>query len=448
MKETTKGTTESGIAPDRVLDTIGKHMLVDGFPIVVDLENSKGCRLMDAATGKTYLDFFTFFASAPLGFNHPAMLESDVRDKLTLAAVNKPSNSDFYSVFMAEFVEAAEKYAMPSELPNLFLISGGALAVENALKAAFDWKVRKNFNAGAKKETGTKVIHFREAFHGRSGYTLSLTNTDPVKTDYFPKFDWPRITNPKMIFPLDDNLDAVLEAEARAKKEIEEAIDKYGDDIAALIIEPIQGEGGDNHFRPEFMRYLREVTEKNDILFICDEVQSGVGMTGKFWAYEHAGVVPDIISFGKKMQVCGIMASDKLNEVDSVFKVSSRINSTWGGNLVDMVRATQYLKIISSENLVENAREVGAHILGELEKIRAEFPDVLSNIRGKGLMIAFDLPDADTRGRLLKRTFANGIIVAGCGKRSIRFRPPLNLRKEEADEGIGLIRKAIKETVG
>jgi len=436
------------VEPQHVLETIRKHMLVDGFPIVVDLENSRGARLRDRANGREYLDFFMFFASMPIGFNHPKMHEPEFKARLADVAVNKPSNSDFYAQQMAEFVDAMDQFAIPPELPHMFLISGGALAVENALKAAFDWKVRKNREKGVREERGHKVIHFRHAFHGRTGYTMSLTNTDPTKTMYYPQFDWPRITAPKISFPLTDHLDAVVEAENKAKTEIENAIATYGNDIAALIIEPIQGEGGDNHFRPEFMRYLREVTANNDILFLLDEVQTGVGLTGKFWAYEHTGVVPDIISFGKKMQVCGILASNKLDEVDSVFQVPSRINSTWGGNLTDMFRAARYLQIIDEENLVANAATVGAYLVEKLGDLRDSFPDVVSNVRGSGLMAAFDLPDGEIRGRFLESARANGLLIVGCGERSVRFRPPLNLKREEVDEGIDIIGKALVQIAG
>jgi len=320
------------VQPKDVHDVLKRHMLVDGFPFVLDLEKSHGSYLHDAATGKEYLDFFTFFASSALGHNHPGLLEEDFYRELARVAVNKPSNSDLYTVQMAEFVETFARIAVPESMPNLFFISGGALAVENALKTAFDWKVRRNFAKGIKEEKGHKVIHFREAFHGRTGYTMSLTNTDPTKTDYFPKFDWPRIENPKITFPLEDHLDEVVAAEKRAIQAIEKVLSEEGDDIAAIIIEPIQGEGGDNHFRPEFFKELRRIADENEVILIFDEVQTGVGVTGKMWCHQHFGVEPDIMAFGKKTQVCGIMASDKINEVDSVFKVSSRINSTWGGN--------------------------------------------------------------------------------------------------------------------
>jgi L-lysine 6-transaminase len=430
-----------------VLETIRRHMLVDGFPMVIDLEKSKGARLVDVKKGKTYLDFFMFFASVPIGFNHPRLLEADFVSKLGKVAVNKPSNSDFYTTHMAEFVEACHRYAIPDHLPHMFLVSGGALGVENALKAAFDYKVRKNFAKGAKTETGTQVIHFRDAFHGRSGYTLSLTNTDPIKTDYFPKFDWPRITNPRIAFPLNEHLDEVVERENKAKEEIKAAINKHGDDLAALIIEPIQGEGGDHHFRPEFFQFLREITEDNDIIFVCDEVQTGVGLTGKFWGYEHMGIEPDAIAFGKKMQTCGVLASKKFDDVESVFKLSGRINSTWGGNLVDMVRAARYLQIIDEENLVENARTVGEYLLAEMRKVGDKYPDVVTNVRGRGLMAAFDLPEGK-RDDFRKKAMENGLIVVGCGPRSIRFRPPLNLTRDEVDEGIDIIDRSIQGVVG
>jgi len=448
MADTTGARPGIHVEPAEVLDTIRKHMLVDGFPIVVDLEHSHGVRMKDRATGKEYLDFFQFFASMPLGFNHPRVTEPDFARRLLAAAINKPSNSDFYAQEMAEFVHAMDQYAIPDALPRMFLISGGALAVENALKAAFDWKVRHNMAKGLKGEVGTKVIHFREAFHGRSGYTLSLTNTDPVKTRYFPKFDWPRITNPKITFPLADHKGDVVALEEKAKAEIEAAIAAHGPDIAALIIEPIQGEGGDNHFRPEFIRYLRKVTEENEIIFITDEVQTGVGVTGKFWACEHTGVTPDILVFGKKMQVCGILASEKLYEPEGVFRTPSRINSTWGGNLTDMVRATRYLQIIDEENLVENARVVGDYLLEQITELQARHPGVVTNARGQGLFAAFDLPGADVRARYLAKARENGLLQVGCGTRSVRFRPPLNLAKADVDDGIDIIDRTLRAVVG
>jgi L-lysine 6-transaminase len=362
-------------------------------------------------------------------------------------AVNNITNSDLYTEEMAAFVERFSSFGIPDYLPHLFMVAGGGLAVENALKTAFDWKVRKNIAAGKGEQLGRQVIHFRQAFHGRTGYTLSLTNTsDPRKTMYFPQFDWPRIDNPKVVYPLNEaNLAAVKLAEEKALSQIRSAVENNPDDIAALLIEPIQGEGGDNHFRPEFMQRLREICDREEIFFIFDEVQSGVGLTGKFWAHEHFGVKPDAIAFGKKAQVCGVLVSRRVEEVEQhVFVEASRINSTWGGNLIDMVRFGKYLDVIEEENLITNAANEGAYLLQQLEQLQSEFPQ-LSNARGKGLMCAFDLPTGEERDSFVGDIYEAGVVILGCGDNSVRFRPSLNVTRGELDEGIDLIRKVLQK---
>ena len=432
------------IEPGNVHDSLNKSMLVDGYPFVLDLEKSHGTWLYDAATGKEYLDFFTFFASSALGYNHPALTSDEFLKKLGVTAVNKVSNSDLYTKEMAEFVATFHRIAIPDYLPNLFFISGGALAVENALKAAFDWKVRKNFEKGIKEEKGQMAIHFREAFHGRTGYTMSLTNTDPAKVNFFPKFNWPRIENPKVIFPIEDHLEEIEAAEKRAVESIEKAIADNPDDIAAIIIEPIQGEGGDNHFRKEFFHELRRIADKHEIIFIFDEVQTGAGMTGKMWAHQNYDVKPDIICFGKKTQVCGIAASDRLNEIDSVFKVSSRINSTWGGNLVDMVRAMKIFEVIEEEGLVENAAKMGKILQMHLGEMQKRYPDKISNVRGLGLFCAFDCLDGASRDKFVNDCMEKGMIVLKCGPKTVRFRPPLNVSEEELAKAREIIDMTLK----
>jgi len=426
--------TEKEIGADQVKKIISSHMLADGLPMVLDLRRSSGMKLYDLSTGKEFLDFFGFFASNPVGVNHPDMLDPAFIDEMKWAALNKVTNSDIYTPEMAKFVDAFSRIAAPDYMKYYFFIEGGALAVENALKTAFDWKVRKNIKKGVKGERGTKIIHLKEAFHGRSGYTLSLTNTfDPNKTMYFPKFDWPRITNPKLSFPLNDgNLKVVEELEDKSIREMEEAFKKYGDDIAAFIMEPIQGEGGDNHFRKEYFERALEVVHENDALFIVDEVQSGMGITGKWWAHQHFDIEPDIIAFGKKSQVCGIMAGKKVDEVeDNVFKVSSRINSTWGGNIVDMVRATKYLEIMRKYNLVRNAEEMGKIVVEALEEMYYSFPNIVENPRGRGLMDAFDLKTKKMRDEFFDRLYSKNVLVLKASEKTIRLRPPLIVGEEE-----------------
>lgn len=436
------------VKPTDVHASLAKHMLVDGMDLVFDMKRSRGVSIYDARDGRRFLDFFSFFVTYPVGINHPKMLEPAFKEALGEVAIQKPSNSDVYTVEMAEFVETFSRVAIPEYAPYLFMVAGGALAVENALKAAFDWKVRKNFARGLEEEHGQQVIHFEQAFHGRSGYTLSLTNTaDPRKTKYFPKFKWPRVHNPKISFPLEGaNLEAVVEAEAKTVQQIKQALVENENDIAALIIEPIQGEGGDNHFRKEFFRELRTLADENEFMFIVDEVQTGLGLTGKMWAHEHMEVLPDMICFGKRTQVCGFLASRRLDEVEHhVFQESSRINSTWGGNLVDMVRAKRYMEIIEEEELVANACQVGGHLLSGLQNIQSEFQNLVSNTRGRGLMCAFDLPDTKTRDKFCKIAYDKGMLILPSGEVSVRFRSSLTLTQEECDEGLEITKRSLTE---
>ncbi len=434
--------------PADVLATLRRHMLADGFDLVLDLDESQGPWFVDARTKERYLDLFGFFASLPLGFNHPKMREPAFLRDLTRASLLKPTNSDVYTPELAEFVETFATTTLPPAFRRrTFFIEGGALAVENALKAAFDWKVQKNFARGRTTEIGTRVIHFRQAFHGRSGYTLSLTNTfDPRKTRWFPKFDWPRIENPKRTFPeTPASLAATIALEERARVGIEEALARHGEDIAALIIEPIQSEGGDNHFRPEFLRWLRGFCTQNEIILIFDEVQTGLGGTGRWWAFEHFDVMPDIFAFGKKVQVCGIAATERLDEVESVFRVSSRINSTFGGNLADMVRSRRYIEIIAEDDLLRNVRETGAILLDGLRGIEARTGGKIRNARGLGFLVAFDLPDTDARGRFRLALYRRHLLALPSGECSIRFRPPLDLPAGAAARALEIVEAALAE---
>ena len=433
------------IGAEQVHPLMASYMPVDGIGVVVDLEKSHGSYLFDAKTDQFYLDFVSFYATNPLGFNHPRLTSPEVVEQLGRVAIHKPSNSDIYSREMAEFLEVFIGNAKPDFMKHIFFIEGGALAVENALKTAFDWKVRKNLAPGSQEKRGYQVIHFQEAFHGRSGYTLSLTNTcDTRKTQNFPKFDWPRIVNPKCTFPLEgENLQHVEELEEQALAQIQAALARDSQDIACLILEPIQGEGGDNHFRPAFHGELRRLCDENDILLIYDEVQTGFGATGRMWAFEHY-VQPDILAFGKKFQVCGLLASDRVDEVcDNVFHVPSRINSTWGGNLIDMVRCRLYLEIFEEEKVLEHTCRMGEVLLAELHQLEEEFPSKVSNTRGIGLFCALDLPDAEFRTRFRQKLFQNRLLILPCGEHSIRFRTALNIGEEELLQGIRIIREVL-----
>jgi L-lysine 6-transaminase len=431
----------SSLAPGEVLDSLRRHLLIDGFDLVLDLTASRGSTLVDARDGTRYLDLFTFFGSSALGMNHPALVgDPAFRTCLVEAALNKPSNSDVYTVAMARFVKTFARVLGDPRLPHLFLIEGGALAVENALKVAFDWKSRWNEAHGRSPRLGTKVLHLEHAFHGRSGYTMSLTNTDPTKIARFPRFDWPRIPAPYLRERVDP---AASEAAALARARA--AFAAHPDDIACFIMEPIQGEGGDHHFRPEFLQAMQALCHEHDALFVLDEVQTGCGLTGTAWAYMQLGVQPDVVAFGKKVQVCGVMAGGRVDEVpDNVFKVPSRINSTWGGNLCDVVRAQRILEVIEQDALFARASVLGEHLRRGLLDLARRHPSV-THVRGRGLMCAFSLPGPRLRDRVLSvLREQERVLLLGCGSRSIRFRPALTITEAELDAGLAALDRALR----
>ncbi len=424
------------IEANQVHQTLAKSQLVDGYPLVLDLEQSQGVWMHDAKSGKKYLDTFTCFASWPVGYNHPMMHDSKFEAELLRAAGTKVANSDIYTREMAEFVQAFATRVTPPGFPHHFWVSGGALAVENALKTAFDWKARKLGRTSFTDDTNDIVIlHFKQAFHGRSGYTMSLTNTVPDKIGLFPKFDWPRVHNPAIEFDNEGGIANDIEAsERRACEEIEAAFAKHDGKIAAIVLEPMQGEGGDNHFRTEFLQKLRDYADEREALLVFDEVQTGFFGSGKPWLWQHHNVAPDIVCCGKKTQICGIYASKRIDEVENnVFAMSSRINSTWGGNLVDMVRSRRFIEIIEAENLAENITQRGVQLVTGLRALAAENNGV-SNVRGLGSLCAFTLESAAAQKAMLGDLFDREVMALASGTSSIRFRLPLIISAAEVDE--------------
>nr|WP_239310023.1 MULTISPECIES: L-lysine 6-transaminase [unclassified Frankia] len=445
-----RAAAHSTVAPGRVLEVLGRHVLMDGFGIVFDLERSRGSWLVDARDGQRYLDLYSFFASAPLGINPPQLTGDPVfLAELTAAAVNKPANPDIATAAYAGFVETFARVLGDPELPHLFFVEGGALAVENALKCAFDWKSRRNAQAGRSPSLGTRVLHLRHAFHGRSGYTLSVTNTDSVKTDRFPVFDWPRIDTPVVTYPLEGTrLADLAAAEAGALAQAEAAFARHPHDIACFLAEPIQGEGGDNHLRAEFLAAMERLCHVHEALFVLDEVQTGVGATGAAWAHQQLGLRPDVVAFGKKVQLGGVMAGRRVDEVpDNVFRVTGRINSTWGGGLVDMVRSRRMLEIMEADGLFARAGTLGRDLLAGLWELARGYPSLVTNPRGRGLLCAIDLPSPEIRNEVVRRLRTEEhVLVLPAGPRALRFRPALTVSATELSRGVAALERVLART--
>lgn len=424
------------IQAHKVRTELGKHINTDGLNQIFDFEKSHGSWLVDKSSGKKFLDCFGQYASLPVGYNHTSLIEK--RQQIDSVSLCKIVNSDLYSCEYADFVETFSSI-FPEEFKHFFFIEGGSAAVENALKVAFDWKAKKMDLSDALAQN-LDIIHLEKAFHGRGGYTLSLTNTGHVKTDFFPRFPWTRVTSPSVIFPLDAEL--ILGREEQSLIQIETALKKGN--VAAFIMEPIQSEGGHNMFRVGYFKQVKDLCDQYDCLLIFDEVQTGMGASGKWWAFEHYEVTPDIVIFGKKAQVCGIATTtNKIDQVElNCFKQSGRINSTWGGSIVDMVRSDLLIKIIKKEKLVEQTAEVGSYFISKLREIEA-ISAVVSNTRGLGTLIAFDLPNVDIKKKILHKLNEN-LVILGCGERSVRFRPALTFSQQDADVALDYLRKALK----
>ncbi len=416
-----------------VHEIMSRFTIGDGEDVLIDLDKSHGSWIVDKKSGKELLDLSSQFASQALGWNHPRLVENE--PKLGRLAKFKIANPDFYTEELAEFTEEFASNA--KDFSYFFFVEGGSAGVENALKCAFDYKARK-LNLTQEDVNNLDVIHLGNAFHGRGGFSLSTLGGISNKTILFPKLKWTRVISPAITFPV--NHEEVSHLEDQSIKEIGHAIkNRY---VAAILLEPMQSEGGDRHFRKEYLEKLREIATQNDILLIFDEVQTGVGISGKYWTYENFGAIPDLMCFGKKTQVCGFCSTKKVDEVpENVFKVSSRINSTFGGNFLDMVRFSIISKVIKEENLVQNAKEVGEYFLNKMYSV-----DKVKNVRGLGLMIAFDLPDTETRNKVLD-AIKNHASILACGDKSIRIRPHLTFKKEEADTAVEIISKSVSKII-
>lgn len=395
--------------------------LIDSYKTTWSLERSNGSYIVDEETNTSYLDFHGGYGSNPIGWNHPKLKDRMIGENIKSVITNKPANADFYTHHLSEFVETFKRDVIPSDYNHVFFIDGGALAVENALKIAMDWKVQ---HTGC--EDSTDILHFKNAFHGRSGYTMSLTNTDPHKIKYFPKFNWPRLEK---------------------VEDIEKVVDEWGaHKIAALIFEPIRCEGGDIHFTSTELQHLQRVCHENDILLIADEVQTGFFASGMPFAFQHyPGFKPDLVTFGKKSQQCGVFGGHRVNDIEqNCFVNSGRISSTWSGNLVDMVRSKHIINIVHEENLEENAYLMGerwSRKMGELIFLTSK----ISNVRNLGLLMAFDCPSKSDRDEMLstlKRK--HHLLGLSCGDRTIRFRPNLAVSPEDIDKCVEKTLKSVE----
>ena len=358
--------------------------------------------------GNIFMDWASQIACQPLGYNHPRMLE--VSKKYSNKAPLKLAGHDYYSL---EHIELLEEVAstLPEELQSIFLINSGAEAVENAIKIAY------------RKKPSAKIgISVQGAFHGRTLGALSCTNSKTAQKKNYPEIPVRRISLNNV-----DELNRLLK------------YDVDPENVAYVIAEAIQGEGGYKFADKQWLQDLRAVTQEHNIPLILDEVQAGMGRTGKWWAFQHSGIIPDIITSGKALQVAATIGKKEMFPRDS-----GSISSTWGGgDLISMAMGLEIIKTIKEENLLEKVKIRGEHLLKRLKELEQKYP-IVTNARGLGLLLAFDLPNSELRNRLVELNFEKGLLTLGCGPHSMRIIPPYIISEQEIDEGIKVIDASLK----
>lgn len=401
---------------------------------VADYAKSKGNYITDA-DGNVLLDVFAQIASIPLGYNHPTFLELANQPHFQTALANRAALGVNPNIDWVDSVEEAFMSVAPKGMSNVFTVMCGSCANENAFKTAFMYKAAKRRGAdefslqeldscmknqapGSPDDLG--ILSFKQAFHGRLLGSLSTTASKAIHKVDIPAFDWPKASFPNLKYPLNQNTEYNRRVEKEALEEVD-AILAQGK-TAGLVVEPIQSEGGDNHASPEFFRGLQSICQKHDTLFIVDEVQTGVGATGTFWAHEawQLPSSPDIVTFSKKFQAAGFYLNSRLRPAQAY-----RLYNTWMGDPVRAMQAARIVQEVKQKDLLENVKDVGGYLQQELGKISK-----VNNVRGQGAFIAFDM---ENRDRFLNEMRQRGVNMGGCGDITVRLRPMLTFQRHHAD---------------
>jgi L-lysine 6-transaminase len=378
------------------------------FNIKIDFDKSQDSYIFDKNTNKKYLDFMGMYSSLPLGYNHKIFSTNSFKKEINRISKLKLVNCEILS---DEFNEFYNSFKLFTKGDNYHFTCTGALANEAAIKAAM-WYKGPNPKG--------YVLSIENSFHGINSVGNLITtrfNGVDLRLGKIPGKDfWPKVKNiNEAIKYISTNKDKLLQG---------------------IIIEPIQATYGDNYFNKESLKKLRETCTQYDIPLIFDEVQTGFCSTGKVWYSEHLGIEPDIITFGKKSQVSGIMVKSSHSKV---FEIPKRLSVTFDGDLIDMVRCKYIIKAINKDNLLKNASQIGKILFDNLKKIKN-----IKNVRSIGLLLAFDFDNTFKRDRFVKKLYNKGMICNPTGDRSIRLRPNLSVKKQEVEKALNIIRSSVE----
>ena len=371
--------------------------------LTIDFKKSHGSYFVDKNSGGEYLDFFNMYSSLPLGYNHP-IFDKEFKEKIEEISYMRMANNVCKSEELLSFIELFKQYTFSD---NFHFTCTGALAVESALKTAMQYK----------KVDNPMVLSVKKSFHGVNswGFTTSRAGITGKRMEYFPGNNWRDLELDEIITYLETN---------------------NLDNLVAVIIEPIQCTNGDIYLDTDKLKYVKELCSKNDICFILDEIQTGFGTTGKIWYYEYLGFEPDILVFGKKSQVCGIVVSDKYKEI--LNNPYQKLDVTFDGELIDVVRATYILKAFEKYNILDNVNS-------NSKILRKKLESKVLNYRSIGHLVAFDFKTSQQRDLFVKKCFTYNLLVNKGGINSIRLRPNLFLTKEEISTFIDIFIKVLNE---
>jgi 4-aminobutyrate aminotransferase/(S)-3-amino-2-methylpropionate transaminase len=435
---------------DQVFDTRSLNMLVD-------YSHSLGNYVVDP-DGNTLLDVYAQIASIPLGYNNPALLKAAATPEMASAIVNRPALGNFPGHDWAGILQTGILKVAPKGLDHVFTAMAGSDANEIAYKAAFMYR-RQQERGGPQVEfteeemrtvmdnqspgsSQLSILSFKTGFHGRLFGSLSTTRSKPIHKLDIPAFDWPQATFPLLKYPLEENVEENAKIEQASLDEVEHLLKTWHLPPAAVMVEPIQSEGGDNHATPDFFRKLRALTRKHNVLLIVDEVQTGVGATGKFWAHDHWNLEdpPDMVTFSKKAQAAGYYYGNLALRPNKPY----RQFNTWMG---DPARALLFKAIIQEVerlDLVNETAKVGDYFYNKLEGLAKKYPEHFQDLRGKGqgTFIAFNNPKRD---EFLMKAKTHGINIGGSGAHAVRLRPMLIFQKKHADILLEALEKVVKD---
>ncbi|ANB13851.1 4-aminobutyrate transaminase [Sugiyamaella lignohabitans] len=438
------------------LEKLNKSMDIPAAYFVADYYKSLGNYIVDV-DGNVLLDVYAQIASIALGYNNPALIEAAKSDAMINSLVNRPATGNFPSNDYADILEKGIMAAAPKGFSNVWTALSGSDANETAFKAAFIYQASKKRGSGGftQEELTTtmsnqapgspagSILSFESSFHGRLFGSLSATRSKPIHKLDIPAFDWPKAPFPRLQYPLEANVEANKQEEKRCLEEFEKILTTWKTPVAAVIVEPILSEGGDFHASRDFFQGIRDITKKHDVVMIVDEVQTGVGGTGKLWAHEHWNLdsVPDIVTFSKKAQAAGYYFSNP----ELRPKLAYRQFNTWCGDPSKAIIASAIFNEIKKNNLVERTAQVGDYLFGKLEALATKYPQNIANLRGKGqgTFIAWDCSSPEFRDNFIKKAKELGVNIGGCGVQAIRLRPALTFEEKHADILLDVVEKIV-----